>query len=153
MIIIKIVYLLFACDIDKRVFNILAGLWTTGWWAWSSATRSCTRSTTQVCVYIFVNLSAMSNRQSFWQSGRMYDKHGNRHQWWTAETMDTFSKKAECFVDQYNNYNMTLLGNLVKVWFSENSIRQIITTRHVFFVWKQTRHNPLVKHVCTTNEE
>lgn len=45
----------------------------------------------------------------------MYDKHGNKRQWWTQETMETFSKKAECFVQQYNNYNLTVLGNQVKV--------------------------------------
>ncbi|XP_025409437.1 neprilysin-1-like [Sipha flava] len=52
---------------------------------------------------------------AFDDSGRMYDKHGNRHQWWTKETMQTFSERAECFVKQYNRYNMTLLGNLVKI--------------------------------------
>lgn len=45
----------------------------------------------------------------------MYDKHGNRRQWWTQETMETFSIKAECFVQQYNNYSLTVLGNQVKV--------------------------------------
>lgn len=47
--------------------------------------------------------------------GRMYDKHGNRRQWWTQETMKTFSEKAECFVQQYSDYSLTVLGNQVKV--------------------------------------
>lgn len=47
----------------------------------------------------------------------MYDKEGNRRQWWTQETMETFSKRAECFVQQYNSYNMTVLDNVVKVRF------------------------------------
>lgn len=54
-------------------------------------------------------------RFCFFQLGRMYDKHGNRRQWWTHETMETFSIKAECFVQQYNNYSLTVLGNQVKV--------------------------------------
>ncbi|XP_026812651.1 neprilysin-11-like isoform X1 [Rhopalosiphum maidis] len=52
---------------------------------------------------------------AFDDSGRMYDKHGNRRQWWTQETMETFSIKAECFVQQYNNYSLTVLGNQVKI--------------------------------------
>lgn len=45
----------------------------------------------------------------------MYDKRGNRRQWWTRETTETFSKKAECFVQQYDNYNVTVFGNPIKV--------------------------------------
>ncbi|CAI6342813.1 unnamed protein product [Macrosiphum euphorbiae] len=52
---------------------------------------------------------------AFDDSGRMYDKHGNRRQWWTQETMETFSIKAECFVQQYNNYSLTVQGNQVKI--------------------------------------
>ncbi|KAL4119749.1 hypothetical protein QTP88_012533 [Uroleucon formosanum] len=52
---------------------------------------------------------------AFDDSGRMYDKHGNRRQWWTQETMETFSIKAECFVQQYNNYSLTVQGNQIKI--------------------------------------
>lgn len=61
--------------------------------------------------------------------GRMYDKRGNRRQWWTQETMETFSKKAECFVQQYNNYNLTVLGNRVKVRYQKFYfiLRKVVT--------------------------
>ncbi|XP_050540136.1 neprilysin-4-like [Daktulosphaira vitifoliae] len=52
---------------------------------------------------------------AFDDSGRMYDKKGNRIQWWTKETLETFSKKAECFVQQYNNYYLKVLGNQINV--------------------------------------
>lgn len=56
----------------------------------------------------------------------MYDKYGNRRQWWTQETMKTFSKKAECFVQQYNNYNLTVLGNNVKVGMKKRILKRFI---------------------------
>ncbi|KAG0711160.1 Endothelin-converting enzyme 1 [Chionoecetes opilio] len=36
--------------------------------------------------------------------GRMFDKHGNLVQWWSAETIEAFNQRALCFVKQYDKY-------------------------------------------------
>lgn len=55
----------------------------------------------------------------------MYDKRGNRRQWWTRETMETFAERAECFVHQYNNYSLTVLGNRVKVLCDDDALLKV----------------------------
>lgn len=77
---------------------------------------------------------------AFDDSGRMYDKHGNRRQWWTQETMETFSIKAECFVQQYNNYNLTVLGNQVKIngqMTQNENIADIGGLSHAYMAYKK----------------
>ncbi|CAF1532753.1 unnamed protein product, partial [Rotaria sp. Silwood1] len=52
----------------------------------------------------------------FDDSGRQFDKDGNRISWWTPETIDRFIERKTCIVDQYSRYvvaqiNRTLNGN------------------------------------------
>lgn len=37
-------------------------------------------------------------------TGRKYDKNGNLDQWWSNSSIDAFTKKTECMINQYNNY-------------------------------------------------
>ncbi|CAF3726969.1 unnamed protein product [Rotaria sp. Silwood1] len=51
----------------------------------------------------------------FDDSGRQYDKDGNRISWWTPETIAKFNERKQCIIDQYSRYvvtqiNMTLNG-------------------------------------------
>ncbi|KAK9870256.1 hypothetical protein WA026_006342 [Henosepilachna vigintioctopunctata] len=39
----------------------------------------------------------------FDNNGRKRDKYGNYKQWWSNDTIQTFERKAECFVEQYDN--------------------------------------------------
>ncbi|KAK4879425.1 hypothetical protein RN001_007571 [Aquatica leii] len=36
--------------------------------------------------------------------GRLIDKDGNVNNWWSEKTKKLFAIKAQCFIDQYNNY-------------------------------------------------
>ncbi|XP_071945619.1 membrane metallo-endopeptidase-like 1 [Antedon mediterranea] len=38
--------------------------------------------------------------------GRQYDKEGNLVQWWTDNSIEKFTEKKQCIVDQYDNYVM-----------------------------------------------
>ncbi|XP_060581149.1 neprilysin-1-like [Ruditapes philippinarum] len=40
----------------------------------------------------------------FDNQGRQFDKYGNVKQWWNTSIIESFNKKAQCFVDQYNNF-------------------------------------------------
>ncbi|KAK3609653.1 hypothetical protein CHS0354_035937 [Potamilus streckersoni] len=40
----------------------------------------------------------------FDDTGRMYDKDGNLHQWWTEDIVKKFKDHAQCIVDQYSNF-------------------------------------------------
>lgn len=79
--------------------------------------------------------------------GRMYDKHGNRRQWWTQETMETFSNKAECFVQQYNNYNLTVMGNQIKVcdYINGNFNMKVVIIIYLNFIYLFIHLYPLRK--------
>nr|CAD7407056.1 unnamed protein product [Timema cristinae] len=46
--------------------------------------------------------------------GRQTDKYGNLAQWWTSSTTDTYLKKAQCFIDQYNSYRVPELDSMVR---------------------------------------
>lgn len=43
---------------------------------------------------------------AFDDQGREYDLHGNLNQWWHNDTIDRFNNKTECFVEQYNAYEV-----------------------------------------------
>ncbi|XP_034950226.1 endothelin-converting enzyme homolog [Chelonus insularis] len=43
---------------------------------------------------------------AFDDQGREYDLNGNLHKWWNNATIDRFKNQTECFVDQYNNYEI-----------------------------------------------
>ncbi|CAF2909193.1 unnamed protein product, partial [Rotaria sp. Silwood2] len=51
----------------------------------------------------------------FDDSGRQYDKDGNRISWWSPDTIESFNAHKQCIIDQYSKYvitqiNMTLNG-------------------------------------------
>ncbi|XP_070560657.1 neprilysin-1-like [Ptychodera flava] len=51
--------------------------------------------------------------------GRQYDKNGNLQQWWTENSIKAYKERAQCIVDQYDQYwfeecNMTLNGVLTQ---------------------------------------
>ncbi|XP_011497176.1 PREDICTED: endothelin-converting enzyme 1-like [Ceratosolen solmsi marchali] len=40
----------------------------------------------------------------FDDKGRLFDKYGNLHRWWSDETINEFNQRASCLVDQYSKY-------------------------------------------------
>ncbi|KAI8611112.1 hypothetical protein BC830DRAFT_1232165, partial [Chytriomyces sp. MP71] len=42
----------------------------------------------------------------FDNTGRKYDASGKSRDWWTPATATAFTTKAQCFIDQYNNYTV-----------------------------------------------
>ncbi|XP_058965911.2 endothelin-converting enzyme 1-like isoform X2 [Pocillopora verrucosa] len=42
----------------------------------------------------------------FDSQGRLYDKNGNVKNWWSLSSTYSFASKAECLVNQYNNYDV-----------------------------------------------
>ncbi|XP_076039212.1 endothelin-converting enzyme 2-like [Oratosquilla oratoria] len=45
--------------------------------------------------------------------GKRYDKHGNVSQWWSDEMAERFTEKATCFIDQYGQYPIEMVGKNV----------------------------------------
>ncbi|XP_020280455.1 endothelin-converting enzyme 1 isoform X3 [Pseudomyrmex gracilis] len=43
---------------------------------------------------------------AFDDQGREFDMYGNLHQWWNNATTDRFKNRTECFVEQYNQYQV-----------------------------------------------
>ena len=43
----------------------------------------------------------------FDDTGRQYDKDGNKVSWWTNDTIVAFNKRKECIINQYSNYTIT----------------------------------------------
>ncbi|XP_035742254.1 endothelin-converting enzyme homolog isoform X1 [Vespa mandarinia] len=43
---------------------------------------------------------------AFDDQGREYDLHGNLNRWWNNDTIDRFNNRTECFVEQYNTYEV-----------------------------------------------
>lgn len=46
----------------------------------------------------------------FDNNGSKYDAHGNLKNWWTEETGKKFAAKAQCYIDQANNYKIEQVG-------------------------------------------
>ncbi|CAF0951778.1 unnamed protein product [Didymodactylos carnosus] len=46
----------------------------------------------------------------FDDSGRQFDKDGNRLPWWTDETIQKFIERKTCIVEQYSNYTATQIN-------------------------------------------
>ncbi|CAF2913669.1 unnamed protein product [Rotaria sp. Silwood2] len=46
----------------------------------------------------------------FDDSGRQYDKDGNRISWWTDDTIKKFNERKQCIIDQYSNYVVTQIN-------------------------------------------
>lgn len=57
----------------------------------------------------FGSVSGHELSHAFDSTGRHYDQNGNYTDWWTEKTVTEFTKRADCFVDQYHNF--TLAGN------------------------------------------
>ncbi|TGJ87311.1 hypothetical protein E0Z10_g1420 [Xylaria hypoxylon] len=57
----------------------------------------------------FASVAGHELSHAFDNSGRHYDENGNYTDWWTNHTVEEFDKRANCFVDQYNNF--TIEGN------------------------------------------
>ena len=51
----------------------------------------------------------------FDDSGRQYDKDGNRIPWWTEVTIEKFIQRKTCIVDQYSNYILTQINLTVNI--------------------------------------
>lgn len=47
--------------------------------------------------------------------GRKYDPDGNLLDWWSEESITKFNTKAECFIDQYSNYEDPVLKLKVRL--------------------------------------
>ncbi|CAF0961673.1 unnamed protein product [Rotaria sordida] len=55
----------------------------------------------------------------FDDTGRQFDKDGNRIPWWTDETIKKFNERKTCIINQYSNYTVTQInmkgdGNLTQ---------------------------------------
>jgi len=57
----------------------------------------------------FASVAGHELSHAFDSSGRHYDEHGNFTDWWTERTVKEFTKRADCFVEQYSNF--TVEGN------------------------------------------
>ncbi|XP_014211901.1 neprilysin-4-like isoform X2 [Copidosoma floridanum] len=40
----------------------------------------------------------------FDDKGRLFDKYGNLHRWWSKDIIDEFNQRATCLIDQYSRY-------------------------------------------------
>lgn len=49
----------------------------------------------------------------FDDQGRQYDGSGNASPWWSDETIQAFSGEAQCFIDQYGNYTVPELVDIL----------------------------------------
>ncbi|KAI1344016.1 endothelin-converting enzyme 1 [Xylariaceae sp. FL0016] len=54
----------------------------------------------------FASVAGHELSHAFDNSGRHYDEHGNYTDWWTNHTVEEFGKRADCFVNQYNNFTV-----------------------------------------------
>ncbi|CAK7263683.1 hypothetical protein SEPCBS119000_000607 [Sporothrix epigloea] len=43
---------------------------------------------------------------AFDNNGRHYDLHGRYDNWWTNATIEAFTEKSECFVEEFNNFTV-----------------------------------------------
>lgn len=59
----------------------------------------------------------------FDNSGREFDKDGNRIPWWSPETIDKFNERKTCIVDQYSNYTVSQINMRVGVFRSFSAAR------------------------------
>ncbi|PIC29396.1 hypothetical protein B9Z55_020983 [Caenorhabditis nigoni] len=46
--------------------------------------------------------------------GRRLDENGGKHDWWTSEDSAEYDRKAQCLIDQYNNYDDPDFGRNVR---------------------------------------
>ena len=53
----------------------------------------------------------------FDDQGRLHDENGNMVDWWEPETREKYLSKAQCIVNQYNNYTAEEVGFQVSLIF------------------------------------
>lgn len=44
-------------------------------------------------------------------NGRLFNQNGSYQTWWDNNTIANFEQKAQCLVDQYSNYTVSIPGN------------------------------------------
>ena len=54
----------------------------------------------------FGSVSGHELSHAFDSSGRHYDETGNYTEWWDKDTIRSFKKKAQCFVEQYHDFTV-----------------------------------------------
>ena len=54
----------------------------------------------------FGSVSGHELSHAFDSTGRHYDQNGNYTDWWTNSTVGGFTERADCFVDQYQNFTI-----------------------------------------------
>ena len=80
--------------------------------------------------------------------GSEFGKNGNIVDWWDPATKANFDERAECILNQYNNYIVKLDGKNVSRWLIELIINQTTTYSFIFLVfegdqrWVQTGWEP-----------
>ena len=52
----------------------------------------------------------------FDDTGRQFDKDGNRIPWWSDETIEKFIERKTCIVDQYSNYTVAQINMKVRIF-------------------------------------
>ncbi|CAF0813568.1 unnamed protein product [Rotaria sordida] len=82
----------------------------------------------------------------FDNSGRQFDKNGNRIPWWTNETIQEFNNRKRCIVDQYSNFTVPQIN--IKANGNQTQGEDIADNgglREAFFAYqKWTKANPNV---------
>jgi membrane metallo-endopeptidase-like protein 1 len=53
----------------------------------------------------------------FDDTGRQFDKDGNRIPWWTDETVSKFNDRKECIIEQYSNFTVPSIHMNVSIIF------------------------------------
>ena len=53
----------------------------------------------------------------FDDTGRQFDKDGNRIPWWSDQTIDKFINRKQCIIDQYSNYSVPQIHMNVSIIF------------------------------------
>lgn len=62
----------------------------------------------------------------FDNSGMTYDEEGNFvGKWWSDETLAEFTKRAECFIEQYGQYYIDEIGVYVSIVAAKFAIHMI----------------------------
>jgi endothelin-converting enzyme len=54
----------------------------------------------------FASVAGHELSHAFDSTGRHYDQNGNYTDWWTNKTVEAFTQRAECFVEQYSNFTI-----------------------------------------------
>ena len=47
--------------------------------------------------------------------GRQSDKDGNTADWWSQQTIANYLERAQCFIDQYDNYYPPVFNGTIHV--------------------------------------